>query len=174
MGLNGIEEYSVVSDGGFTQKIDVSLAPSPSNFLSAMGAVSLSGYFGLMEVGKPKAGETVLVSGAAGAVGSTVGQIAKIQGCRTIGIAGGTAKCARLKDCYGFDVAIDYRDKSPEALAAAIAKAAPNGVDIVFENVGGMVLDAALMNLAMRARIVLCGLISEYNSQEKLGARNLW
>jgi NADPH-dependent curcumin reductase CurA len=175
LGLNGIEEYSVVAAGGFTQTIDVSHCPSPSYFLSAMGAVGLTGYFGLLEVGKPKAGETVLVSGAAGAVGSAVGQIAKIQGCRTIGIAGGPAKCERLAQDYKFDVAIDYRGKSVAALSEEIAAAAPGGVDIVFENVGGDVLDAALMNLAPRARIILCGLISEYNCADgKLGVRNLW
>jgi NADPH-dependent curcumin reductase CurA len=175
VGLNGIEEYSLVSSGGFTQKIDVSHTPSPSYFLSAMGAVGLTGYFGLIDTGKPQPGETVLVSGAAGAVGSVVGQIAKIKGCRTIGIAGGRAKCKRLTDDYRFDVSIDYRGKSQDALTAEIAAAAPNGVDIVFENVGGDILDAALMNLAPRARVILCGLISEYNSPDgKVGARNLW
>jgi NADPH-dependent curcumin reductase CurA len=175
LGLNGIEEYSVVAQGGFTQKIDVSGVPSPSYFLSAMGAVGLTGYFGLIEVGKPQPGETVLVSGAAGAVGSVVGQIAKIQGCRTIGIAGGPVKCGRLTDDYCFDIAIDYRGKSCAALTEEIAAAAPGGVDIVFENVGGEILDAALMNLAPKARVILCGLISEYNSADgKVGARNLW
>jgi NADPH-dependent curcumin reductase CurA len=175
LGLNGIEEYSAVAAGGFTQKIDVSRTPSPSYFLSAMGAVGLTGYFGLLEVAKPRADETVLVSGAAGAVGSAVGQIAKIQGCRTIGIAGGAEKCARLVRDYRFDVAIDYRGKTVERLGQEIAATAPGGVDIVFENVGGDVLDASLMNLAPRARIILCGLISEYNSAGgKVGARNLW
>lgn len=174
LGLNGIEEYSLVAAGGFTQRIDVSKCPSPSYFLSAMGAVGLTAYFALLDVGKPQRGEIVLVSGAAGAVGSAVGQIAKIKGCRTIGIVGGPEKCLRLTRDYGFDVAIDYRDKDLAALMAEIHAAAPTGVDIVFENVGGMLLDAALMNLAMRARIILCGLIAEYNSEEKLGARNLW
>jgi NADPH-dependent curcumin reductase CurA len=175
LGLNGIEEYSVVATGGFTQKIDVAGVASPSYFLSAMGAVGLTGYFALLEVGKPRAGETVLVSGAAGAVGSVVGQIAKIMGCRTIGIAGGAAKCARLVKDYRFDAAIDYRGKSVAQLTEEIAAAAPGGVDIVFENVGGDILDAALMNLALRARVILCGLISEYNSASgKAGARNLW
>jgi NADPH-dependent curcumin reductase CurA len=175
LGLNAIEEYSVAAPGGFTSKIDVSRMPSPSYCLSAMGAVGLTGYFGLLDTAKPEAGETVLVSGAAGAVGSVVGQIAKIKGCRTIGIAGGPAKCKRLIDDYHYDAAIDYRGKSMQALAAEIAKAAPGGVNIIFENVGGDILDAGLMNLAPRARIVLCGLISEYNSADgKIGARNLW
>lgn len=174
LGLNGLEDYSVVMPGGFTSHIDISLADSPSKFLSAMGAVGLTGYFGLLDAAKPKAGETLLVSGAAGAVGSVVGQIGKIVGCRVIGIAGGGDKCSRLIDDYGFDVAIDYKDKSVADLSAEIRAAAPDGVDIIFENVGGDVLDAELMNLAKRARIVLCGLISEYNAPEKIGVRNLW
>ena len=137
-----------------------------------MGATA---YFGTVECLKPKTGETLLVSGAAGAVGSLVGQIGKIKGCRVIGIAGGPAKCKRLLDDYGYDVAIDYRGKSMDALSAEIAAAAPGGVDMIFENVGGDVLDAGLMNLAMKARVLLCGLISEYNSADgKVGARNLW
>jgi NADPH-dependent curcumin reductase CurA len=175
LGLNGIEDYSLVAPGGFTQKIDIARSPSPSYFLSGMGAVGLTGYFGLIEVGKPRRGETVLVSGAAGAVGSAVGQIAKIKECRTIGIAGGPVKCKRLTSDYHFDVAIDYHRKSVAALSAEIAAAAPGGVDIVFENVGGDTLDAALMNLAPKARVILCGLICEYNCAEgKIGARNIW
>ena len=175
LGLNAIEEYSLVAPGGFTSKIDVSGVPSPSLFLSGFGAVGLTAYFGLLEAGRPRAGETVLVSGAAGAVGSMVGQIAKIQGCRTIGIAGGAAKCRRLTERYRYDAAIDYRGKSVQQLSAEIARHAPGGVNIIFENVGGDILDAGLMNLADKARIVLCGLISEYNSASgKVGARNLW
>jgi len=118
----------------------------------------------------------VLVTGAAGAVGSLVGQIAKIKGAsKVIGIAGGPEKCARLIERYGFDAAIDYRGKSVDELTAAIAAEAPEGVNIIFENVGGDILDAGLNNLAMHARIGLCGLISEYNNAgEKTGARNVW
>jgi NADPH-dependent curcumin reductase CurA len=175
LGMNAIEDYSVVVPGGFTSKIDVSGVSSPSLFLSAMGAVGLTAYFAMLEVGRPVAGETVLVSGAAGAVGSVAGQIARLKGCRTIGIAGGPAKCRRLIDRYRYDVAIDYRGKSSAELAAEIARAAPGGVNIIFENVGGDVLDAGLMNLALGARIILCGLISEYNSDHgPVGARNLW
>ena len=175
LGLNAIEEYSLVKPGGFTSRIDVSQVPTPSYFLSAMGAVGLTGYFGLLEIGRPAAGDTVLVSAAAGAVGSVVGQIAKIRECRTIGIAGGSAKCRRLIDAYHFDVAIDYRGKTVEQLSAEIAAAAPQGVNIIFENVGGDILDAGLMNLAPKARVVLCGLICEYNCPTgKVGARNLW
>lgn len=174
MGLNGIEDYSLGVAGGFTQPIDPSLVPSVTNYLSLFGAVGMTAYFGLFEVCEPKPGDTVLVSGAAGAVGSIVGQLAKIHGCKTIGIAGGAEKCQRLTERYGFDVAIDYRGKDEAALTAEIAAAAPNGVDVIFENVGGIILDAGLANLAMNARVGLCGLISEYNSEEPVGARNLW
>jgi NADPH-dependent curcumin reductase CurA len=174
MGLNALEDYSVVDPGGFTLPIDVSGVASPSYFLSGMGAVGLTGYFGLLEGLKPQAGETLLVSGAAGAVGSVVGQIGKLRDCRTIGIAGGPDKCRRLTQDYGFDVAIDYRDKSVEQLANAIRAAAPEGVNMIFENVGGDVLDAGLMNLADEARVLICGLISEYNATEKVGARQIW
>ena len=174
LGLNAIEDFSVVAPGGFTSKIDMALVPRPTLFLSGMGAVGLTAYFGMEELA-PQPGETLLVSGAAGAVGSIVGQIGRIRGCRVIGIAGGAEKCRRLIEDYGFDAAIDYRGKTVEALAAEIAAAAPNGLDMVFENVGGDVLDAGLMNLALRARVLLCGLISEYNSADgKVGARNIW
>jgi hypothetical protein len=174
MGLNALEDYSIGVAGGFTQPIDASVVPSVTNYLSIMGAVGLTAYFGFLEVCEPKPGDTVLVSGAAGAVGSLVGQIARIKGCRTIGIAGGPVKCARLLDRYGFDAAIDYRGKDVDQLAAAIAAVAPGGVDVIFENVGGTVLDAGLLNLRNGARIGLCGLISEYNSTAPVGARNLW
>ena len=174
LGLNGLEDYSVDVAGGFTGPIDVSKVDSPSRFLSALGAVGLTAYFGMTDVAKPKSGETLLVSGAAGAVGSVVGQIGKIMGCRVIGIAGGADKCRRLIEDYGFDAAIDYKGKSIAELSAEIAAAAPDGVDIVFENVGGTVLEAELFNLARKARIILCGLISEYNEPEKVGIRNLW
>lgn len=175
VGLNAIEHYSVVQPGGFTGPIDAAAVPSPTNYLSVLGAVGMTAYFGLLEVGAPKAGETVLVTGAAGAVGSLVGQIAKILGCRVVGIAGGPEKCARLIERYGYDAAIDYRGKDGAALHAAISEAAPDGIDVIWENVGGVILDAALLSINHRARIALCGLISEYNSTEgPYGARNLW
>ena len=173
MGLNAIEDYSIGVAGGFTQPIDPTLVPSVTNYLSIFGAVGMTAYFGFLEVCEPKEGETVLVTGAAGAVGSIVGQLAKIKGCRAIGIAGGPEKCARLTERYGFDAAIDYRGKDEAALTAAIAEAAPNGVDVIFENVGGIILDAGLMNLNLNGRVGLCGLISEYNT-EPVGIRNLW
>lgn len=174
MGLNALEDYSVAMPGGFTLPIDVGTVASPSNYLSALGAVGLTAYFGLLEVAKPQPGEALLVSGAAGAVGSTVGQIGKIMGCRVVGIAGGAEKCRRLIEDYGFDAAIDYKGKDHEALVTAIAEAMPDGANIVFENVGGPVMEAEMFNLAHNARIVLCGLISEYNAPEKVGLRNLW
>jgi NADPH-dependent curcumin reductase CurA len=172
-GLNAIEDYSLCEPGGFTSAVDPGAVPSVTNYLSAVGAIGLTAYLALLDVGKPKAGETVLVSGAAGAVGSIVGQIASMKGCRTIGIAGGADKCARLTRDYGYDAAIDYRDKSESELAAAIRQAAPNGVDIQFENVGGAILDAGLLAINPKARIVLCGLISQYNS-EPAPTRNIW
>lgn len=174
MGLNAIEDYSVGVVGGFTQPIDPAAALSVTNYLSLFGAVGMTAYFGFIEVCEPKPGETVLVTGAAGAVGSLVGQIAKIMGCTVIGIAGGAEKCARLTGRYGFDKAIDYRGKDAAALDAAIKAAAPDGVDVIFENVGGDILDAGLMNLRHGARIGLCGLISEYNAPQPVGARNIW
>ncbi|KTR82872.1 NADP-dependent oxidoreductase [Novosphingobium barchaimii] len=174
MGLNALEDYSVAVPGGFTMPIAVDAVASPSNYLSALGAVGLTAYFGLKEVAKPQPGETLLVSGAAGAVGSAVGQIGKIMGCRVIGIAGGPDKCRRLLDDYGFDAAIDYKGKDHAALVTEITAAAPDGVNVVFENVGGAVLEAEVYTLARNARIVLCGLISEYNATEKHGLQNLW
>ncbi|QLC25403.1 NADP-dependent oxidoreductase [Parasphingopyxis algicola] len=174
MGLNGIEEYSVGMVGGFTQPIDEKAVPSVTNYLSLFGAVGMTAYFGFFDVCEPNEGDTVLVSGAAGAVGSIVGQLAKIKGCTAIGIAGGPEKCARLTERYGFDHAIDYRGKDGAALEGAIREAATDGVDVIFENVGGTILDAGLMNLKNGARVGLCGLISEYNAPEPVGARNLW
>jgi NADPH-dependent curcumin reductase CurA len=175
MGLNGIETHSVSAPGGFLMKIDPALTGSATHYLSALGAVGLTAYFGLTEVARPLPGQTVLVTGAAGAVGSLAGQMARIMGCRTVGIAGGTAKCARLIEDYGYDAAIDYRGLDAESLAARIRQAAPDGVDAIFENVGGTILDAGLLCLNHGARVALCGLISEYNSPDgKIGTRNIW
>ncbi|CAN5438056.1 NADP-dependent oxidoreductase [soil metagenome] len=174
MGLNKIEHYSVATKGGFTSPIDPSIVPSVTNYLSVMGAVGLTAYFGVTEILKPKAGETFLISGAAGAVGSMAGQLGKLAGARVVGIAGGPDKCRRLIDDYGFDAAIDYRGKDGGAMDAAIGAACPDGIDLVFENVGGIGLDATLLHLNAFARVGLCGLISEYNADEHYGARNLW
>lgn len=172
-GLNAVEDYSVGVEGGYTNLVDPDAVPSITNYLSVIGPTGLAAYFGLLAIGQPQAGETVLVTGAAGSVGSLVGQIAKLKGCRTVGIAGGPAKVQRLIADYGFDAAIDYRGKSVDELVAEIRRAAPHGVDIQFENVGGDILDAGLMAINPKARIVLCGLISEYNSEPR-GARNIW
>ena len=128
--------------------------------LLALSVTGLTAYFGLFDIGKPKAGETVLVSGAAGATGSVAGQIAKIKGCRVIGIAGGPDKCAWLTDKAGFDAAIDYKN---EDVGQRVGELCPNGVDVYFDNVGGEMLDAVLLHIAMNARVVLCGSISQYN-----------
>jgi len=174
VGLNAIETHSIGSAGSFTAKIDAAAVPSVTNYLSVFGAVGMTAYFGLLDLGKPKAGDTVLVSGAAGAVGSLAGQIAKIKDCTVIGVAGSAAKCARLIRDYGFDHAVNYSGKTPAQLADCLAALAPDGIDVVFENVGGDCLDAALSNLANGARVVLCGLIAEYNVPAPIGARNLW
>jgi NADPH-dependent curcumin reductase CurA len=174
-GLNAIEDYSIGFPGGFSQPIDISIVPAPTNYLSVLGAVGMTAYFGYLRACEPKPGDVVLVTGAAGAVGSLVGQIARLKGAsKVIGIAGGPEKCARLIERYKFDAAIDYRGKDLAALTAAIATEAPGGVNVIFENVGGDILDAGLNNLAMGATIGVCGLISEYNSVEKTGARNVW
>lgn len=173
-GLHALEHYSVGSDGGTTRLIEPAAGVPITNYLSILGGVGLTAYFGLFDECNPKTGDTVLISGAAGAVGSLVGQMARLAGCQVIGIAGGKEKCGRIVDRYGFHCAIDYKGKSLDDLAQSIRQAAPDGVDIVFENVGGVILDAALLNLRKGARVALCGLISEYNGLERVGARNLW
>ncbi len=132
----------------------------------ALGVLGLNGttaYFGLLEIGRPQAGETVVVSGAAGATGLLVGQIAKIKGCRAVGIAGGPEKCRWLVETAGFDAAIDYKAGK---LAGRLGEACPKGIDVYFDNVGGEILDAALAQLAFHGRVVLCGAIAQYNATE--------
>ncbi|MCW3004778.1 MAG: dehydrogenase [Conexibacter sp.] len=159
VGTFGVQEY-VVSDGKGAVKVDPEAVP-PATYLGALGMPGMTAYFGLLDVGALQEGETVLVSGAAGAVGSMVGQIAKVKGCRVIGIAGGPDKCALAVDELGFDVALDYRS---EGFKKALRDATPDGVDVYFDNVGGDILDLALTRLAMKARVVICGAISQYNS----------
>jgi NADPH-dependent curcumin reductase len=159
VGMFGVQEYAV-SDGKGVHKVPVELAPLPV-FLSTLGMPGMTAYFGLLDVGQAKAGETVVVSAAAGAVGAVAGQIARIKGCRVIGIAGGPAKCERLVKELGFDGAIDYKR---ENVRKELRELCPNGIDVYFDNVGGDILDAALTNLARRARVVICGAISQYNS----------
>ncbi|MFD0273993.1 NADP-dependent oxidoreductase [Kitasatospora sp. NPDC127111] len=160
-GTFGVQEH-VVSDGRGTLKIQPDTA-SPSTFLGALGMPGMTAYFGLLDVGALKEGETVVVSGAAGAVGTMVGQIAKAKGCRVVGIAGGAEKCALLTGELGFDAAIDYRT---ENVRKALRTHAPDGIDVYFDNVGGEILDAALACLAMHARVVVCGAISQYNATD--------
>ena len=132
--------------------------------LHIYGLTGLTAYFGLLDIGQPKAGETVVISGAAGATGSTVGQIAKLKGCRVIGIAGGQAKCQWLIDELGYDAVIDYKSESVDERLQELCK---NSIDVFFDNVGGDILDSALVNMANRGRIVLCGGISSgYQVQE--------
>lgn len=159
VGTFGVQEH-VVSDGRGAMRIDASLA-SPSTFLGALGMPGMTAYFGLLDVGALKDGETVVVSGAAGAVGTMVGQIAKVKGCRVVGIAGGPEKCAMLTGELGFDAAIDYRAGD---VKRALREQTPDGIDVYFDNVGGEILDAALTRLAMHARVVICGAISQYNN----------
>jgi len=166
-GTFGVQEYAV-SDGRGVIKVDTSLADLPV-YLGVLGMTGLTAYFALLDVGKPKEGDTVVVSGAAGAVGSVAGQIAKIKGCRVIGIAGGPEKCRVVTEEFGFDGAIDYR--MPD-LRRILRELAPRGVDVYFDNVGGEILDDVLTCIARGARIIICGAISQYNESEVRGPAN--
>jgi NADPH-dependent curcumin reductase CurA len=166
-GVFGVQRYAV-SDGQGARRVDTSLAPAPVH-LGVLGMTGLTAYFGLLDIGRPQAGQTVVVSGAAGAVGSVVGQIARIKGCRVVGIAGGPEKCAWLVDELGFDAAIDYKRGE---LRADLRRHAPDGVDVYFDNVGGETLDEVLRRLARGARVVICGAISQYNATEPRGPAN--
>ena len=156
----GWQEYAI---GGAPtmRKVDPSLAPiSTAN--GVLGMPGMTAYFGLLEVGQPKPGETIVVSAASGAVGQVVGQIGKIMGCRVVGIAGGAKKCAFAKDELGFDACVDY--KAANDLDAALRAACPNGIDVYFDNVGGEISDAVLRNINFFGRVALCGSISQYNA----------
>jgi NADPH-dependent curcumin reductase CurA len=154
----GWQDYGI-SDGRDLMKIDAAL-PQPSYALGVLGMPGLTAYVGLLDIGQPQAGETVVVSAASGAVGSVVGQIAKIKGCRVVGVAGGRDKCAYVRDTLGFDACLDHREAElPQRLAAAC----PRGIDVYFESVGGAVLAAVVPLLNRGARIPLCGLIAWYN-----------
>lgn len=160
-GLFGAREYAL-SDGTDVTIADPGLAAGPT-WLGALGFPGMTAYFGLVDAGRMRPGDTVLISGAAGAVGSIAGQIAKLSGCRVIGIAGGPEKCAWLTDELGFDVAIDYKAGS---IGRALREAAPDGVDLYFDNVGGDILNSALAVLRTGARVALCGAISGYNATD--------
>ena len=158
-GIGRVEQYYVGSANGFS-KVDPTIAPL-ERYLSVLGMPGMTAYFGLLDTGLPKEGETVVVSGAAGAVGSVVGQIAKIMGCRAIGIAGGAEKCEYIVNDLGFDDAIDYKN---ESVQDGLRRTCPDGVDVYFDNVGGEILDTVLTRINLHARIVICGAISQYNN----------
>jgi NADPH-dependent curcumin reductase CurA len=160
----GVQEYARIGAAEAKRfglfKLDPRLGTT-TQWLNVLGMPGMTGYFGLMDVGQPKAGETVVVSGAAGAVGQTVGQLAKIKGCRAVGIAGGPAKCEWVVQELGFDACIDYKTGN---VRDGLKQHCPNGVDVYFDNVGGEILDQVLAKLARKARIVICGAISQYNN----------
>ncbi|OJY47560.1 NADP-dependent oxidoreductase [Pseudonocardia sp. 73-21] len=167
-GVFGVQEY-LTTDGKGVQKVDPGAVPIET-YLALLGMTGMTAYFGLFDVGALSDGETVVVSGAAGAVGSVVGQLARIKGCRVVGIAGGPEKCAWIVDELGFDAAIDYRS---EDVGTALRAAVPDGIDVYFDNVGGEILDAALARLRHGARVVICGAISGYNATEPVpGPKN--
>ena len=159
IGVQGVQEYGIAKAKDLNP-VDISIAPL-ARYLGTLGMPGMTAYFGFLETGMPKAGESVVVSGAAGAVGSVVGQIAKIKGCKVVGIAGGAEKCRFIVDELGFDEAIDYKS---EKVRSGLKRACPQGVDIYFDNVGGPILDEVLTQIRYKARIVICGAISQYNN----------
>ena len=159
-GLLGWQQYAL-SDGRGLSVLPDDPALPPTAHLGLFGHIGLTAYFGLLDIGKPQPGETLVVSAAAGAVGSLVGQIGKLRGCRVVGIAGSDDKCRWIVDELGFDAAINYRSQD---VGPALDRLCPQGIDIDFENVGGAILDAILARINLRARIVICGLISQYNA----------
>ncbi|MES2531382.1 MAG: NADP-dependent oxidoreductase [Pseudomonadota bacterium] len=176
-GTLGVQEYMLIPQDQIKRnglvKIDLSVG-TIGQWLNVLGMPGMTGYFGLMDVGQPKPGETVVVSGAAGAVGQTVGQLAKIKGCRVVGIAGGAAKCEWVVKELGFDACIDYK-AGEGAVRAGLKEHCPKGVDIYFDNVGGEILDQVLAKIARKARIIICGAISQYNNANSMpsaGPRN--
>jgi hypothetical protein len=173
-GRGTLSDFALLDVDGYTRRIESLNLPSLTCHLSVLGTSGLTAYNGLLKIGQPRTGETVLVSAASGSVGSLVGQIARIHGCRVIGITGSAAKCSRLLESYGFDAAIDRSGKDADALACAVRSACPQGVDVYFDNVGGPCLEAALGAINPHARIVLCGMIGEYNGETPPGPRNLW
>jgi len=159
-GTGGVQQYTVTDGEGY-YPVDPKMAPLP-NYIGTLGMTGMTAYFGITEVGKIKEGDVVLVSGAAGAVGSVVGQVAKIKGCTVIGIAGGTDKCRYVVEELGFDACIDYKN---ENVATKLKEHCPKGIDVYFDNVGGEILDIALTRLRRHARVVICGAISQYNNK---------
>ena len=170
-GLLGWQEYAISDGTGLAKLPEIPEMPLTAH-LGLFGHIGLTAYYGLLDVGQPKAGETLVVSGAAGAVGSLVGQIGKIVGCRVVGIAGSDEKCSWLTDDLGFDAAINYKK---EKVFEALKRECPKGIDVGFENVGGEILDSVLALINVGARISLCGMISQYNSTDRVpGPGNLF
>jgi NADPH-dependent curcumin reductase len=167
-GTFGVTEHAL-SDGAGVQKISPAEGISPSAYLGVLGMTGMTAYFGLLDVGRLQPGETVLVSGAAGAVGTAVGQIAKAKGARVIGIAGGTEKCQLLTNELGFDAAIDYKHGD---LKDQLRRHTPDRVDVFFDNIGGEILNQGLTRLAHGARVVICGAVSQYNDVDVTGPSN--
>ena len=165
-GSLGVQQYALIPQAQLRRnglcKIDLQLG-SVTQWLNVLGMPGMTGYFGLLDIGQPKAGETVVVSGAAGAVGQTVGQLAKLRGCHVVGIAGGPAKCEWVVETLGFDACIDYK-AGPDAVRDGLKEHCIGGVDVYFDNVGGEILDQVLAQLAREARIVICGAVSQYNN----------
>jgi NADPH-dependent curcumin reductase CurA len=167
VGMGGWQEYSVVNvdQPGALRKVDTTQVPL-SHYLGAVGMPGVTAWYGLVKIIEPKAGQTVVVSAASGAVGSAFGALAKARGCRVVGIAGGAEKCKYVVDELGFDACIDYKEhKDAGSLSKALKQACPAGIDGYFENVGGMVLDAVMMRMNAHGRIALCGMISGYDGQ---------
>ena len=162
-GMIGWQDYLTTNGEGFQALPPLGLHPTA--YLGALGMIGITAYFGLLDVGKPKEGETLVVSAAAGAVGSLVGQIGKIKGCRVVGIAGSDEKCQWLTGALGFDAAINYKK---EDVAELLKRHCPDGIDVYFDNVGGEILDAVLTRINHGARIPICGLISQYNATEPM------
>ena len=167
--LSGFQEYVIVRDDVFCTPVTGPADVDQLAVMSIYGPTGATAYFGMHDIGRPRAGETVVVSAAAGATGSVAGQIAKIAGARVIGIAGGPEKCRAVVDDFGFDACIDHRENR---MAAALKEHCPRGMDVYFDNVGGPILDAALGRLAPKARVVLCGVISSYLTGEHPGPAN--
>ena len=168
LAYGGWQSYAL-SDGAGLTRLDPALDP-PSLALGVLGMPGFTAYMGLLEIGQPRAGESVVVAAASGAVGSVVGQIAKLKGCRAVGIAGGPRKCAYVVEELGFDTCVDHRGAD---LPQALARACPDGIDVYFENVGGAVFDAVLPLLNPRARVPVCGLIAQYNDTDPAPGTNL-
>ncbi|WP_018989790.1 NADP-dependent oxidoreductase [Aromatoleum toluclasticum] len=167
------EEYSALDGSDFAQKLEHDGSFPLHEFVAALGPTGMTAYFGLLDVGRPRAGDTVLVSAAGGAVGSVVGQIAKILGCRTVGITSSPEKCRWLTDELGYDAAINHRD--PAGLAAAMRETMPDGFDVYFDNVGGAMLDEAAQHMKLGARVVLCGAIADYDRNDReSGMFHMW